>query len=233
MTILKILIFIWAISLSTLCNMAVVKLSEHGVNEKTYKMAKQNKPEQVEASPKNKTIVLYETPNKDSESEKVLVLKPFFKLIKAYHQSEEDTMKFYNAINEYSEEFSLDGVIVAALIANECSFNINAKHARVRVNTRNGKVTTRAIGAGIIYEIWAKELKRVGVNSKSELRDIDTNVKATCYILKILRNRQRVKGTSSITQSMVLRYYGIVRKNHALDKTYYARIVGIIDRYLT
>jgi len=156
---------------------------------------------------------------------------PYYDIIAAYHKGNDITYRYYRAIEKYSNEYNLSVEMVSALIAKECSFDIAATHAIVTVKTRTGKVTTRAIGAGIIYELWDKDLKDVNINSKKDLRSIENNVRATCYILKILRGRRRVRGTASLEQSMILRYYGIVRRDGVVDTTYYKDITGIVTRY--
>ena len=159
--------------------------------------------------------------------------KDYYNIIAAYKQGVTINYEYYLAIEKYSDKYNLSAATVSALIAKECSFDINATHAIVTVKTRSGKVTTRAIGAGVIYEMWAKELKDVKINSKDDLRSIENNVKATCYILKILRDRRQVRGAVSLEQSMVLRYYGIIRRDGVVDKAYYDAIMGIRNRYLS
>jgi len=158
--------------------------------------------------------------------------EPFYKLIEAHKVGESINQAYYDAIAKYSEEYQLDPEVVSALVAKECSYNDKAKHDLVKVKTRDGRVITRAIGAGVIFEIWKEELEDISIEAKEDLYDIDTNIKATCYILSILKDRRQLRGSKDVTQSMLLRYYGVIRRLGVLDLTYYNEVMSIKNKYI-
>ena len=165
------------------------------------------------------------THTKTSDTNDIIAVS---RLVNVYSNTESAKQKIINAIIKYSKEYNIDPMTLAALLAKESSFNKSAEHSAVFVKVpvkknwtkiKTAKVRAQGMG-GVIYEIWKYELKEIGI-SKTDLKNINSNIKATAMILSTyIHERKQLKGTKSREASGLLRYYGVIRKNGVPDKTY-------------
>jgi len=143
--------------------------------------------------------------------------------------SNKSKMRIYDAILKYSKKYNISPIILFAVLHTESSMRFWIKHSRVYVSvpinqskTRFVKIHTRAIGlGGVIWEMWKWDLIKAKIaTTKSDLYNIDTNVEATAFILKTLREKPILKGVKTPMESAIIRYYGVIPKNptYYLDK---------------
>ena len=150
--------------------------------------------------------------------------------------SASDKSAFIKSILKWSKHYGIDFKVITAVVETECSFNIKAKHPVVNIEVpldkhwnSSKKMKTRADGAGVIFWLWKFRLVDIGIHNRKELLVIDNNIHAVCMVINYYKNKRRIKGSDSIIESALLRYYGVIRKDGKVLKTYPKRIYAKID----
>lgn len=145
--------------------------------------------------------------------------------------SNKNKNKIFNAIFKYSKEYDISPLILFAVLHTESSMRFWIKHSRVYVSvpinpekTKFVRIHTRAIGlGGIIWEMWKWDLlKNKIAETKSDLYNIDTNIRATAFIISKLQEKPLLKGVNSKIESAIIRYYGVIPNN----KEYYLKKIN-------
>ena len=118
-------------------------------------------------------------------------------------------------IVKYSKQYKLNPIVIYSLIATESSFKFWIKHSLVTIVVKKHKIKTRAIGlGGVIWEWYEDELIQNKIAQvKSDLFDISTNIQATCYIYRKLKDEAILKGSKDKQESARIRYFGGGLKN--------------------
>jgi len=182
----------------------------------------------------SKTVDLNVSTASASQLENILVVS---KLVSVYPNEPEAKTQIIKSVLKYSEEYDIDPLTLTALIAKESSMNKGAKHGSVFVKIptaphwtkiKSARVTAVGMG-GVIFEIWKYELAEIGITSREELFGIETNIKASAFILSIYTHeRKQLKHTDSREQSALLRYYGVTRNKWGVpNKTYSTQVYKI------
>jgi len=119
------------------------------------------------------------------------------------------------SIYKYAKKYTINPLIVYAVIATESSFRFWINHSLVNITIDKHKIKTRGIGLGaIIWEWWSKDLKANNIATvKSDLYNISNNIEAVCYILKHNMDMLLIKGTTTKQESAFIRYFGGGTKN--------------------
>ena len=159
------------------------------------------------------------------------------RLVSVYPNTIKTKREIVDAVIEYSEEYNIDPVTLASLLAKESSMNQYAKHSQVFVKvplkknwTKIGTAKCKAVGmGGVIYEIWKYELAEIGIKNRKNLYNIRLNIKAAAKILSIyMHERKQLKHTSTREESALLRYYGVTRDKRGVpNKTYSTQVYKI------
>lgn len=142
----------------------------------------------------------------------------------------------YDEVIRASNEFNINPVWLFAILDNESDYRSWIKHSTVYVEVHGKRVKTNAIGmGGVIYEIWEEPLKRNKIiETKSDLYDTRCNIRATAYIFSHYLTRPKLKQCRTVSESALLRYYGVKYNGKKLDKFYYKKIntfLGDVARY--
>lgn len=108
--------------------------------------------------------------------------------------SESQQKQILNAIKQSSKIYNVNPLVLYALIATESSFRFWIKSPRRLIVGSDGKKhydNARGL-MSIMPKIWFKELQKKKILSKpSELYQIEPNIKAGSYILKVLIDRNK------------------------------------------
>ncbi len=162
------------------------------------------------------------------------------RLVGVYPNTSKDKGIIVSAILRYAKEYQIDPVTLTALLAKESSMDKNAKHSTVFVKipikknwtkVKTAKVNAQGMG-GVIYEIWKYELCDIGIKSKNSLSNLETNIKASAFILGVYTHeKKKLKFTETKEESALLRYYGVIRNANGIpDKTYANQVYDIIKQ---
>jgi hypothetical protein len=152
--------------------------------------------------------------------------------------SSDDKRKIINSILKWSKHYGLDYKMVTAVVEKESTFNKRARHAAVTIEVptkphwiASERKKVRAVGLmGVVYEVWRFKLSSIGLTSKKSLSSIDDNIHAGCYILdRYINGKRQIKGTDSRVESGLLRYYGVMRRNGKVVKTYSKQVFALMD----
>ena len=99
-----------------------------------------------------------------------------------------------NAVKQASVKYSINPLVIYSLISVESSFRFwVVSPRRLVVGSDKRKHYDNAIGLmSIVYSIWGNKLKKAHIlTTKTELYQIEPNIKAGSYILKILIDRNK------------------------------------------
>ena len=111
-----------------------------------------------------------------------------------------------DTLEEVSKTYKINPLILYSLISVESSFRPWITHSQVTIQ---GKKTNGIGLGGIIYLWWGEKLKKAGIlETKSELYDIDTNIRAIGFVFNEMKQLPLKKGTVDQTTSAMRRYFG-------------------------
>ena len=136
--------------------------------------------------------------------------------------SKNQQVQILNAIKKSSKKYNINPLVIYSLISVESSYMFWVQSPRrLVVNSSGKKQYDRAVGlCSICYSIWGEKLKKAKIlSTKSELYEIEPNIMAGSYILKVLK--KRYKGN---TIKALEAYFG--KSNYA--KVYQRKIIAKI-----
>lgn len=115
-----------------------------------------------------------------------------------------------DTILEESVKYNLNPLILYSLCYVESSFRHWLEHQETIVDINGKKVKIRAVGlTGVVWEIHSKDLILEGIaETRGDLFSPATNIRAGAFVLYKYINMENLKGTTTHTQSGLLRYYG-------------------------
>ncbi len=108
--------------------------------------------------------------------------------------SKNQQIQILNAIKKANKIYGINPLVIYSLISIESSFRFYTQSPkRLVINSDGKKQYDKAIGlCSIIYSIWGKQLKKVKIlSTKTELYDIESNILAGSYILRVLKDRNK------------------------------------------
>jgi len=108
--------------------------------------------------------------------------------------SKNQQVQILNAIKKASEKYNINPLVIYSLISVESSFRFYIQSPkRLVVGSDGKKHYDRAVGlCSIIFSIWGNSLRKAKIlSTKTELYQIEPNIMAGSYILKVLRDRYK------------------------------------------
>jgi len=146
---------------------------------------------------KNKLVY---TPVIEYKNKKGIILDITYKtlakdLVNNYNfLSKNQQVQILSAIKIASKKYNISPLVIYSLISVESSFRFWIKsQRRLIVGSDSKKHYDRAVGlCSICYSIWGEKLKKAKIlSTKSELYEIEPNIMAGSYILKVLKKRYK------------------------------------------
>jgi len=118
--------------------------------------------------------------------------------------------KIVNAIMEEAIRYNINPLILYALCHVESTFRPWLEHEATTINVNGKVIRARAVGlTGIMWEQHKEELRNAGIaESRGDLFDVATNIKASALIYNEYYRMDLLKGTSTKDESALLRYFG-------------------------
>jgi len=108
--------------------------------------------------------------------------------------SKNQQVQILSAIKKASEKYNINPLVIYSLISVESSFRFYIQSPkRLVVGSDGKKHYDRAVGlCSIIFSIWGNSLRKAKIlSTKTELYQIEPNIMAGSYILKVLRDRYK------------------------------------------
>lgn len=124
-------------------------------------------------------------------------------LLNYKHLSKEHRREILISIQEASKKYSVNPIILYAMLHTESSFRWWITHGR------SGQ-KDRAVGiAGVRYGIWGKSLMKAKIiETKSDLYTIDKGIHAMAWIYNHERQKPLKSDAKNADESAMLRYFG-------------------------
>jgi soluble lytic murein transglycosylase-like protein len=113
-------------------------------------------------------------------------------------------------IIEEAHEYNINPLVLYAMCYVESSFRPWLEHETRIIEVNNKNIKARAVGLmGIMWELHREKLKAAGIaESKSDLFDAATNIKAGAFLLNEFYQLDALKGSQYKDESALLRYFG-------------------------
>ena len=142
--------------------------------------------------------------------------------------SKNQQVQILNAIKKANKIYGINPLVIYSLISIESSFRFYTQSPkRLVINSDGKKQYDKAIGlCSIIYSIWGKQLKKVKIlSTKTELYDIEPNIMAGSYILKVLQDRNKGNTIKALES-----YFGKSNYAKIYQKKIKAKIGSLIEK---
>ena len=122
------------------------------------------------------------------------------------HLSKSQRELILTSIATTSDRYKVSPIVIYGLIAVESSFRFWITHKQVTIK---GKKDNGIGLGGIMPSWWLDKLKKAGIlETKSDLYEPATNIKAIGFILAEYKTLPLMKGTNDTTTSALRRYFG-------------------------
>ena len=124
--------------------------------------------------------------------------------------SKTNRKKILDTVLSEAAKYNINPIILYSLLHVESSMRFWIQHSPVKIKIHGRYKTIRAVGlGGVVWEWWGKQLQDAHIAEvRSDLFNIEPNIKATAFILNEFSKRKMLKGTKSKDESMLRRYFG-------------------------
>ena len=124
--------------------------------------------------------------------------------------SKNNRKRILDTVLSESEKYNINPIILYSLLHVESTMRFWIQHTPVKITVNKKTQTVQAVGlGGVVWEWWDKQLKDAKIAEvRSDLFNIETNIKASAFILNEFSKREMLKGTKSKDESMLRRYFG-------------------------